>query len=218
MDHSCHKCGHAVAEGRPFCPECGAPQIRVLIPEPVSGPGATEAVTGALAGEGVFSPVPSDVLPVHLSHGMLSCLLAAGISIGLMFVGLNPLAASLGAGVLAVVFSARRNPGVPIRTGWGASLGALAGLVLFGLTVILETLAVVWLHKSAEIRDAMIEKVEQAASRYPGPDMQPFLEYVKSPDGFAVMMVASVVFGLVAFVLLGSAGGAVTAAFLRRRK
>ena len=36
MDHPCYKCGHSVEDGKPFCLECGAPQIRVAMPEPAA--------------------------------------------------------------------------------------------------------------------------------------------------------------------------------------
>jgi hypothetical protein len=85
------------------------------------------------------------------------------------------------------------------------------------MSTILELLAVALLHKGAEIRSQMLDKVQQAAARYPGPEVQPFLDFVKTPDGFAIMMVASVIFGLLAFVVLGSCGGALGAALLGRR-
>ena len=34
MDHPCYKCGHSIEDGKPFCSQCGAPQIRVAMPEP----------------------------------------------------------------------------------------------------------------------------------------------------------------------------------------
>ena len=82
---------------------------------------------------------------------------------------------------------------------------------------IFETLGVAVLHKGAELRSQMMEKIQQAAARYPGPEVQPFLDFAKSPEGFAFMMVASVIFGLAAFVVLGSLGGALGAAFQGRR-
>jgi hypothetical protein len=85
------------------------------------------------------------------------------------------------------------------------------------MSTIFETLAVVLLHRGAEIRSVMMDKLQQAATRYPGPEVEPFLQFVKSPDGFALMMVASVIFGLVAFVILGGLGGAISAAFAGRR-
>src|SRR5512147_586202 len=40
MEHPCHQCGTAVEEGTAFCPQCGAPQIRVVTArqEPASPP------------------------------------------------------------------------------------------------------------------------------------------------------------------------------------
>ncbi len=104
-----------------------------------------------------------------------------------------------------------------IRSGTGAKLGALSGLLFFGVSTILETLALAVLHKGPEVRSAMLDKVQQAAARYPSSEVQPFLDFVKSPDGFVIMMVASVIFGLVAFIVLGSCGGALGAALLGRR-
>ena len=134
-----------------------------------------------------------------------------------MFLGLNPFVAALGTGFLAATFSQRRNPGSAIRPAFAARLGAFSGLLLFGMSTILETLVVVVLHKGPEIRSEMMDKVQQAAARYPGPQVEPFLEFVKSPGGFAFMMVASLVFGFVAFLILGGLGGAVSAAIGKKR-
>jgi len=180
-----------------------------------------------MAGEGASSATrnPTDSaltgialhpLPGPWSYGLQPCALAAGISIVLMLVGLHPLVAALATGFLAVVFGRRRNP-APFRTGAGASLGALSGVMLFFLSTILETLAVAVLHKGAEMRSQMIEKVQQAVSRYPSPDAQSFLDFVKTPNGFTTMLILSLVFGFVAFTVLGSLGGMLGAAIFRRR-
>jgi len=220
MDHPCHKCGHSVEDGKPFCGQCGAPQIRVALPE------LSEASAPAVDGEGRalvpevvsnFPGVPPSPLPVSWTHGLQPCALAAGVAIGLTLLGLNPFVGALGAGFLAVAFSRRRGAGTQIRGGTGARLGALSGLLFFGMSTALESLAVAVLHQGAEVRKAMLDKVQQAAARYPGPEVQPFLDFVKSPDGFAIMMVASVIFGLVAFIVLGTCGGALGATFLGRR-
>ncbi|MGO9167279.1 MAG: hypothetical protein ACLP56_10430, partial [Candidatus Sulfotelmatobacter sp.] len=147
---------------------------------------------------------------------MRSCVLAAAVAVGLTLLGLNPFVAALGTGFLAVVFSRRRGPGSAIRAAAGARLGALSGLLFFAVSTFLQTLAVVVLHKGAEIRSEMINTFQQAAARYPGPELQPVLDFVKSPGGFAFMMVASLIAGGVAFVVLGSAGGALGAALLGR--
>jgi hypothetical protein len=220
MDHPCYKCGHTVEDGRPFCAQCGAPQIRVAIAEPAPDLAASGEGVTALGGEVEAGfPGPAGSVPVQWPQApsqLAPCALAAGIAALLMFVGLTPIVAAIVAGFLAVSFS-RRGASSSLRAGGGAKLGALSGLFLFGASTILEMLAVVVLHKGADIRAQMMEKFQQAAARYPGPEIKPFLEFVNSPNGFAVMMVASLIFGLVAFILLSSLGGALGAAFLGRR-
>ena len=219
MDHLCYKCGHSIEEGKPFCLQCGAPQIRVGTPEGSAEPApAGEGAVPTLDREvgPVFSGIPAGSPPESWGHAMQPCALAAAVAVGLTFLGLNPFVAALGSGFLAVAFSRRRNPGTLIRSGAGARFGALGGFLFFGMSTMLEMLAVAVLHKGAEIRSEMLDKVQQAAARYPGPQVQPFLDFVKSPDGFAITMVASVIFGLLAFIVLGSCGGALGAAFLGR--
>jgi hypothetical protein len=219
MDHPCHKCGHSVEDGKPFCSQCGAPQIRVAVPEPLTEatPLGDESVRALEREVGpISSGIPVGSLSGNEGRSLQPCALAAAVAIGLTVLGLNPFVAALGTGFLAVAFSRRRSPGTLIRGGAGARLGAMGGLLFFGASITLEMLAVAVLHKGAEIKGELLDRVQQAAARYPGPEVQPFLDFVKSPDGFAIMMVASVIFGLVAFVVLGSCGGALGAAFLGR--
>jgi hypothetical protein len=216
MDHSCHKCGHMNEEGRPFCLQCGAPLIRVAMPEAVA-----EAASLAQASDLSSSGAQLGSLTSSL-HGRLPllaqpCLLAAGVSVILIFVGLNPFAAALGAGFLAIAFSRRGMSDGAMRSGTGMRLGAFSGLLLFGMAGILETVAVLATHKGAEIRSQLLEKVQQTAAHYPGPDIQPFLDFVKTPGGLTCMIIASLIFGMIAFVLLGSLGGAIGAALFGRR-
>ena len=134
----------------------------------------------------------------------------------LMFLGLNPFVTVLAGGFLAVAFSRRRNQ-VPIPPGSGARLGALTGLFLFAVSTILELLAVVVLHKGAEIRAMAMDKVQQAVARYPSPGSQSLIELAKTPNGFAFLMVGSAILSLLAFVALGSIGGALAASLLGRK-
>jgi hypothetical protein len=218
MDHPCYKCGQRIDDGKPFCAQCGAPQIRVPISE--ASPVPSQAGDGLQVlssdAESSFGGIPGSSLPVRTPQAA-PCALAAGAAALLMFVGLNPFVAAIGAGFLSVALFRRRIPGTLTRASAGARLGALGGFFLFGMSTILETLAVVVLHKGAEIRGEMMDKFQQAASRYPGPEVKPFLEFVTSPDGFAIMMLATLLFGLVAFIVLGSLGGALGAAFLGKR-
>ncbi len=219
MDHPCHKCGHTVEDGKAFCSQCGAPQIRVTVPEtlaeaapqggvPALDPDVRPSVSG----------IPVGSLHASETHALRPCALAAVVALGLTLLGLNPFVSALGAGFLAVAFYWRIGHGTSIRGGSGARLGAVSGLLFFAMSTVLELLAVALLHKGAEIRSQMLDKVQQAVARYPSPESQPFLDFVKSPDGFAIMMVASVIFALLAFVVLGVCGGALGAALLGRRE
>jgi hypothetical protein len=215
MDHSCHKCGQIIEEGKPFCPQCGAPQIRVAVAEPAEPIDADVVVMAHAAETGL--PAPINPVPTRWLFTLQPCALAAVVAVGLTILGLNPFVAALGSGFLAVIFARRRGLGISIQAGAGARLGAASAFLFFGISAIVETLAVVVLHKGAQVRSEMMEKVQQAAARYPGPEVQPFLDFVKSPDGFAFMVVASLLFGLLAFLILGSVGGAIGATLFRRR-
>jgi hypothetical protein len=219
MDHPCYKCSHSVEDGKAFCAYCGAPQIRVAIAEVQTTP--------AVAEDRIVQALPFDVrsdaqsVPAALLAGgrfdrLRPCALAAMIAAVPMFFGVSPFLAALGAGFLTIAFLRSGHAGA-IGAATGAKLGALSGLLLFALSTILEMLAVALLHKGAEIRSQMMEKIQQAAAHYPGPEVQPFLDFVRTPAGFTAMLVGSLIFGLIAFVVLGSCGGALGASLLGRR-
>lgn len=155
-------------------------------------------------------------LPGTWSHAAQPCALSALAGFLLMVLGLNPFVAALGAGFLSVALYRRRASGIAIRAGTGARLGALSGLLFFAIAISVEALAVAVLHQGAEVRNTMIEKVQQTATRYPGPEMQRLLDLVKTPDGLTALIVASLICGFVAFLVLSSIGGALSAAFLGR--
>lgn len=220
MDHPCHKCGHSIEDGKPFCAECGAPQIRVPITEVPAEPiGASGGISPALVHEpeASFPHTPISPLPVRWFSLMRPSALAAGVTALLMVLGLNLFAGALVAGFLAATFSHRSISRDAIRTAAAARLGAFSALLLFGISTIVETLAVVVLHKGADIRSQIMEKIQQTVALYPRTEVQPFLDFVNSPDGFAFIIAGSVVLGLVAFAILGGLGGAVSAAFSGRR-
>lgn len=215
MDFPCYKCGHSIEEGRPFCPQCGAPQIRVAVPEPASASSATAAESSAAPSD---AKLVYPALPATPAGGFAaqSCGLAAASAAVLMFLGLTPLVAALAAGFLSIAFLRRRHES-GILIGAGARLGAMSGIFLFIIAGALETLIIITTHKAAELRAEMLDKIQQAAARYPGPDVQPFLDFAKSPNGFTFMLVASLIFGFVAFVALGAVGGVLGATLFGRR-
>jgi hypothetical protein len=220
MEHSCHSCRQAVEDGVPFCQHCGAPQIRVATVEPVlasESAGVDGQSPRDLDALQTTEHVPTISLPIQWSNALSACALAAAIAAVLMALGLMvPFLAVAGAGFLAVIFYRRRNPGVVIKAAAGARLGAVSGLLCFGMSAILEALAVAVFHKGAVLRDKMLEAIQQAASRTSDPQAVAMLDYLKSPAGMAVMIVVVLIFAFVAFIVLSSLGGALGGTILGR--
>ncbi|MGA8762575.1 MAG: hypothetical protein WB562_06760 [Candidatus Sulfotelmatobacter sp.] len=218
MDHPCHKCSQTVEDGVPFCSHCGAPQIRVTISPPAAQPasGADALPTPEHTSAPGDPRIPAISLPVVWSHAAQPCAVAGAVAVLLTLLGLNPLVTMLGAGVLAVVFYRYRNPLTMMRAATGARLGALSGLFGFGMSAVLAALYVAVFHKGPEIRNLMLENIQQNAARYSGPQYQAALDLIKSPAGLGFMMAFALIFGFVAFLVLGSLGGALSAAFLGR--
>ncbi|MFZ0292690.1 MAG: zinc ribbon domain-containing protein [Candidatus Sulfotelmatobacter sp.] len=224
MDHSCYKCGHSVEDGKPFCGQCGAPQIRVPMPE--------VAVVAAETGSSLVLPILSADSPtVHgalsasaLSAGFVwptalrACAIAALIAALVMALGLMvPLLAALGAGVLSVNLYHRQNRGWNVNARSGAKLGALCGILFFGISAIFETLATTLFHTGGQIRQKMLEALQQAASRTSDPQVQSAFESLKTPQGIALMLVFGLIVLFLVSIAAGSIAGALTGAFLSRR-
>jgi hypothetical protein len=224
MDHSCYKCGHSVEDGKPFCSQCGAPQIRVLLPE--------ATIVAAEGGSSLDLPLLSadpPIVPGTLSASTLSagfvwptafraCTIAAFIAALVMALGLMvPLLAVLGAGVLAVNLYYRQNRGWNVNARSGAKLGALCGILFFGIAAVFETLATTLFHTGGQIRQKMLEALQQAASRTSDPQVRTAFESLKTPQGIALMLVFGLIVLFLVSIAAGSIAGALTGAFLSRR-
>jgi hypothetical protein len=208
MDHPCYKCAQLVEDGVPFCAHCGAPQIRVAIPDlsPATvalGAEASAPDNPALPG---YPIAPPAYLPMRWVGTLQPCVLAAFISV-----------AMLGTGMLAVIFSRRRSPEMAIKAGTGARLGAISGLFCFGMSATLEAIVVAVFHKGPELRNAMLQVIQQAATKTNDPQVTAALDYFKSAPGLAVMLLFALISAFFASIILGSIGGALGGAFLSRR-
>ncbi|HEY1656889.1 MAG TPA: hypothetical protein VGG14_00970 [Candidatus Sulfotelmatobacter sp.] len=220
MEHPCYKCGHIVEDGRPFCVQCGAPQIRVILPEPVT------PMAGCVQGSPVFSSESAEPLnPAVLSPVIVwpvairACAIAALIAALFMAFGLIvPLLAVLGAGFLAVSLYHRKNPAWLVNARSGAKLGAACGILFFGFATVIETIAVAVFHTGGEVRKKMLEALQQAATRSNDPQVQAAFEKLKTPEGIALMLVFGMIFLLLLSIAAGGLSGALTGAFFGRRK
>jgi hypothetical protein len=216
MDQPCYKCRETLSEGIPFCPHCGAPQIRVLIAEPQA-----EAMLPLAAGAAAVSAPPSSLhveMPTLWSVGFRPCALAALTATLLMSLGLNPFVAMLAVGFLAVFLFRQRNSGTSIKVGLGVRLGAISGLLWFAMSSILEATAVLLLHEGGEIRGQLVEKINQVAAQTRDPQALAMFDRFKTPAGLEYLMVFGVIFAFLASIVLGAVGGALGGSLLGRRK
>src|ERR1700728_4999346 len=142
MEQLCYKCRQTVEEGVPFCPHCSAPQIRVVLAEPVTPVAA--AFSSAESQPSTVLPasqtLPVLALPMQWSQALKPCALAALVATLLMALGLNPFVAMLCVGFLAVVFYRQRRPEWRVKAASGARLGAISGILCFSFTSILIAL------------------------------------------------------------------------------
>jgi hypothetical protein len=219
MEHSCHKCGQSVEDGLAFCAHCGAPQIRVLMPEPASSRPASE--TDVYAPDPIALPRGDSAggfaAPIRWKLALRPCAVAALIGSASIALRLVFPVALLGAGLLAVGLYRRRIPAIPIKAGAGAQLGAVSGLICFGILSAFVSVALLVTDIGPKVREELLEGMRQAAARSGEPQVQAAMENFKTPQGFAVFLVFFLVFLFVLFVVLGSVGGAVGAVFLSRR-
>jgi hypothetical protein len=219
MENPCYKCGQTVEEGVAFCPHCSAPQIRVVVAEPTPPPLAFAA--GATSPDSASLPasqtIPVLALPMQWSQALRPCALAALVASLLMYLGLHPFVAMFSVGFLAVIFYRQRRPGIVTKAATGAGIGALAGLLWFAMSSILEALIVIFLHKGPELRSALLEKLQQLSSQTNDPQVLAMFERFKTPGGLEFLMLTSLVFAFLAAIVLGGLGGALGGAILGRR-
>jgi uncharacterized membrane protein YczE len=223
MDHPCHKCGHSVEDGKAFCSQCGAPQIRVAVAE--APPPGEKGSTNDLPVFALDPPVVSASLSppafsagIEWSRALKSCAVAALISIVVMSLRMVvPPLATLGAGCLAVILYYRRNPAWRVNARSGAQLGAVAGILSSAVFAIFFAIVLAVLQSGGQARQQMIEALQQIASRSHDSQVQAFLDLLKTPEG----LVAKLIFGMVGFLLIsvaaGTVAGALTGAFLGRK-
>lgn len=169
--------------------------------------------------------VPGGLSGSALSSGFVwpaairACTIAALIAASVMTLGLMiPLLAVLGAGALAVNLYHWQNRGWGVDVRSGAKLGALCGVLFFGISAIFETLAMAVFHTGGQLRQKMIEALQQAASRTNDPQVRAAFDTLKTPEGVALMLVFGLVFLFLVSVAAGSIAGALTGALLGRRK
>jgi di/tricarboxylate transporter len=121
------------------------------------------------------------------------------------------------AGFLSVLFYRRWRNEAILRPKAGFKLGALAGVFGFVGLLVQTVIGTVTAAGQAELRQTMMDAVQQVQQRTPDPQKRQMLEYAKTPQGLAIMMLLSLAFLAVMFIVLSGAGGAFSASLLRRK-
>jgi len=192
-----------------FCPHCQAPQIRVAV-----GPSAGEDGGEAIL-QGSAPPIPGTIewrqgLPVSAMAGFVAATLMlvplGGFGLGMIL-----------AGALAVLLYRRRVATFDLSAGAGAKLGAASGAIGFAFFAIFTAVEVLIFHTGNEINAAMLQAVNQAAARSTDPQAQQALQYLKTPQGLALVMALGLAVMFLAFLIFSSIGGAIGASLLRSK-
>jgi len=221
MEQPCYKCGQIVEEGRVFCPHCGAPQIRVLVAEPVSavaiaGPTRVATDDSQLPAS---QTVPVLALPMQWSGTLKPCALAALLSSVLVLLRLYPPVAMLCAGFLAVVFYRQGQPELAIKPSAGFRIGAISGMFFSGYFTLLTALAALFPDPRAKLHEEILANMQNlVAAHADNPQYRDMLQQMKTPDGFALWLIALGVAFLILSLLLGGMGGAVAGTIFRRKQ
>jgi len=224
VDHLCYKCQASIDEALPFCPHCGAPQIRVAVPEDDSSqPPLHAAAPDVYPGSWPppASPYQANAIQWSLAvkGAVLSGLISAFLS-GIPTLSYGCCLWLLGAGGLAVWLYQRRIPGVVVTPGMGMRIGALSGVFGFLATTVLWV--ILFTKDNQEFRTVFAEQMEKSTGRNPDPHAQEvgrqFINYMNTLEGLATVFVLGLVVMAVVYVVFSAAGGALGASmFVRRR-
>ena len=218
MDHPCEKCGATVEDGRPFCPECRAPQIHVQV-----AVAAVEDEADPAAGGGTKAPsshIPQISDSYHASQsgaGLLDrnvakrAVFKAGALGGLIGV-IIPLVGVVLAGPFAV-FSYRRERVLFSGARLGLKLGAGAGAISFAIDYLLGIVRILSTHSQQEFIDKAVKSWQALGVDVSDPGVQAGIHMMFTPAGIVIALI----FGMILSALLAGLFGAVTAAIIGPR-
>lgn len=215
MEQVCHRCGGTLNLSDPFCPHCGAPQLRYeASEEPVPSANAppSQRLTARNPNAIAWRDAILGAAIVAIPAGMLSSLLGLEALWGI-------------AGGMTIISLYRRRTGTfpTSRMGWriGGLLGVFAAFItaaLSGLALVIQRYA---FHQGAVIDQRLRDAVQLSSEMYTNlfaganPDMAAAFAETRrfwlTPDGAATMVLLNSA-GVAVFLLLFAAvGGAIGA-------
>ena len=227
MEHLCYKCQTSIDETLPFCPHCGAPQIRVASPDddtsqsqPLSSEVTPQVVPPAswIPGAGVYHPYAIQ-WELAWKGAFLSGLIAAVLTVAPV-ISLGCCLWLLGAGALAVFLYQRRIPGAFVTPGMGMRIGAVTGAIGYVATTIWSVFS--FTTNSQKFRTALQEQMDKSVAANPDPRaqeiMRQLMNNLNTPQGLATFFVLLLVIMAIVFIVISAAGGALGASVFARRR
>jgi hypothetical protein len=173
------------------------------------------------------APTPEAAIEKYASYGVSSstvewpqALFSAGIAVlmTIVLIVFTPFGlGTLPSGFLCVVLYRRRRPAAHLTVGMGARLGALTGVLSFG---VLAAILALWtaFRSGKEIHDAILSRIQQYSAQSSYPSVQQAMDLLNTPEGFTFFMIFSLVMALIAFTIFSSLGGAIGAFLLHRKE
>jgi hypothetical protein len=213
VEHSCQQCGNTVEDGRPFCPQCRAPQIsvKIAIPDSEIAPGLSSHTDQFPSDASVETRLASSHARQAMPGSAMDRAVAAhsAIKAGVLgvFIGAIPLIGITLTGALAVYFY-RRKSGLILPGALGARLGAAAGLVVFAIGAFF-TVVIIASHGQQQFIDFMMTTFQRFGANTADPRIQASLQNLFTPSGQVASFIVTVGFA--------SVGGALASLFLRSR-
>ena len=209
MEQVCHRCGATLNDSDPFCPHCGAPQLRYEAPD--------EATPSNI-------PLPQRTARnpnvVDWRDAILAALLIA-LPAGLLSSLLGFEAFWVVAGGIATISLYRRRTGTLPSSSMGWRIGTLLGIfaaiiaaIIDGATLLVQRFT---LHQGSvldhryhdlgqQLTDQLTRSNPDAAAVLPG-----FLHFWLTPDGAAAMVLINAAGLALTMLLFAAAGGALGA-------
>jgi hypothetical protein len=214
MEHPCQQCGTTVEDGRPFCPQCRAPQIHVQVA--ISD---AEIAAGLNPAPDEFSPeIPVETRlassqPRQAASGSTmdrGIAVRAALKAGVLgfFIGMIPFLGIVMTGAVAVFFYRRENDST-LAAALGSRLGGAAGVVTFAINAVLITIRIFVFHAQQEYTDLFLKIAQKFGANATDPEIQASIHNLFTPAGLALTFF----FGMIFTVVLASVGGALAALF-----
>ncbi len=223
VERTCYRCGVAIEDGAPFCPSCGAAQIRVATEQPVSQPPPLAPVpdvsresitTAAPVGSSGQASAPArrrSAMPIVLPLALLAsaaCILEPRVGwvvlLGMVVWGILRYQQRFGA----------------MSAGIGARIGALTGFLTFAFAC-----ALFWLGWALRLfpslsdadRQQFIKQIQEAAAKNPGPHSQEMVKWLSTSQGLMTLFILGLVLAFIFFLVSATATGAIAGAFTKKK-